>query len=387
MKKTSVTSVGLTTAATSTATNEQQQSALPQQLKVRLYHLFGQIEKEFELIYAENQRLQKQTDVTAFRPNAESTDLNGSKNIFQAQNTSGSTTPPKTLTKPIKPNKIQNNLFFQKFPKQLNARDIMQTIKSSQQQNKYDVKPYATIKGLRDGVWDVCCAKTPEQDLLVGTACADSTSSLWLVNSNNTEPVHMVQQYCGHTGSVNSIRLHPKFLLHNNLVLTGSGDHQAHIWQYVDNGLGLSSDGDFGSGVPSTQQPTIANTMRMPICKFEGHTDACIAADWFPDCENIATASWDRTANIYNIESGKIIRTLQHDDQLTNVTLHPSSKIILTSSKDTTFKIWDLRDFVYSVNIYQGHTRSVNSAVFITDDKIATTSDDQTCKVIYVTSN
>lgn len=126
---------------------------------------------------------------------------------------------------------------------------------------------------------------------------------------------------------------------------------------------------------------TNPSVIRSPIKRYQGHSDACIAAEWFPDGELIATASWDRTANVYNVETGKNLCNLQHDDYLTNVTIHKSHKIILTSSKDTTFKIWDFRDPICSVQIYQGHTRSVNSAIFIGDDKIATSSDDHHLKL------
>lgn len=144
----------------------------------------------------------------------------------------------------------------------------------------------------------------------------------------------------------------------------------------------------------SNHSPSIANhsnntnelfanpsVIRSPIKRYIGHQDACIAAEWFPDGEFLATASWDRTANVYNVETGKTLCNLQHDDHLTNVTIHKTYKIILTSSKDTTFKIWDFRDPICSVQIYQGHNRSVNSAIFIGDDKIATSSDDHTVKI------
>lgn len=216
-----------------------------------------------------------------------------------------------------------------------------------------------------------------------------------------------VQQYCGHTGSVNSIRFHPKFFTDaTNLILTGSGDSEAHIWQCVlspvnnslestsevflnynncysfatnqnniaygsnTNRLGLTSPLQaqqlqytsttsnllHHSTSNNSYQDLIANApiIRSPIKRFEGHSDACIAAEWFPDGELIATASWDRSANIYNVETGKVLCTLQHDDLLTNVNIHSFQKIILSSSKDTTFKVWDFRDPICSVNVYQG---------------------------------
>ncbi len=130
-------------------------------------------------------------------------------------------------------------------------------------------------------------------------------------------------------------------------------------------------------------QELISNiaTIRSPIKRYEGHSDTCIAAEWFPNGELIATGSWDRSANIYNVETGKMLCSLQHDDYLTNVNIHSTHKIILTSSKDCTFKVWDFRDPICSVNVYQGHARAVNSAIFVNEDKIATSSDDQTLKL------
>ena len=117
--------------------------------------------------------------------------------------------------------------------------------------------------------------------------------------------------------------------------------------------------GQISGGTTAADYSELISTpsvIRSPIRRYEGHSDACIAAEWFPDGELLATASWDRTANVYNVETGKILCNLQHDDYLTNVTAHMSQKIILTASKDTTFKIWDFRDPICSVQIYQVFT-------------------------------
>lgn len=222
-------------------------------------------------------------------------------------------------------------------------------------------------------------------------------------NTNLQTSGFCIQQYCGHTGSVNSIRFHPRFFTDaTNLILTASGDSQAHIWQCILspvndslestsevvlnynncysfamqnspgtcnlNGIGsppnvrqqlqhTSTTSNLMQSQPNNRyQELISNTpiIRSPIKRYEGHADVCIAAEWFPDGELLTTASWDRTANVYNVETGKVLCTLQHDDLLTNVNIHPVQKIILTSSKDTTFKVWDFRDPICSVNVYQG---------------------------------
>jgi WD40 repeat protein len=344
-----------------------------------------------------------------------------------------------------------------------------------------------TLSGHRDGIWDINCLAIPEHlivsnnnvngttnNVLLGTASADNTARLWYFNAATTSTAvssscqqfisspssasqqqqqqqHLqtsgfcIQEYSGHTGSVNSLRFHPKFFSEaTNLILTGGGDCQAHIWQCVLSATTTGASDTFESGyesysnchsmamssyyhlppatVSSSASPSLPMSMSMscpwssgpgghslfqspsssasaiqtqqkknnkmemamirsPIRRYEGHTDACIAAEWFPDGELLATASWDRTANVYNVETGKALCQLQHDDYLTNVSIHRSHKIILTASKDTTFKVWDFRDPICSVQIYQGHSRTVNSAIFVGDAQIATASDDHTVKV------
>lgn len=168
-----------------------------------------------------------------------------------------------------------NNLSFPKFKP--NAREfIMQSIKNTSAQivNKNNgnlqAKLQTTLSGHSDGIWDINVQSIPNHlinfkqhnsanNLLIGTASADSTARLWYLNSqlnnynntiNNLSPstnvsslMHQtppqqqhqqqlqqlisngfcVQQYCGHSGSVNSIRFHPRFFTDaTNLILTGN---------------------------------------------------------------------------------------------------------------------------------------------------------------------
>ena len=55
------------------------------------------------------------------------------------------------------------------------------------------------------------------------TSFLDQTCRLWWVDNSAC-----LLQYCGHDGSVNSIRFHPAS---QELVLTACGDHTAHIWR------------------------------------------------------------------------------------------------------------------------------------------------------------
>jgi len=50
--------------------------------------------------------------------------------------------------------------------------------------------------------------------------------------------------------------------------------------------------------------------VHQPALELLGHTGAVIAADWLSASSHVITASWDRTANMYDAETGALITTL-----------------------------------------------------------------------------
>uniref|UniRef100_A0AAV2JSR0 WD repeat-containing protein 37 n=1 Tax=Knipowitschia caucasica TaxID=637954 RepID=A0AAV2JSR0_KNICA len=73
---------------------------------------------------------------------------------------------------------------------------------------------------------------------------------------------------------------------------------------------------------------------------------------------------------------------LWHDQELTHCCTHPTQRLVVTASRDTTFRLWDFRDpSIHSVNVFQGHTDTVTSAVFTVGDNVVSGSDDRTVKV------
>lgn len=76
------------------------------------------------------------------------------------------------------------------------------------------------------------------------------------------------------------------------------------------------------------------------------------------------------------------LSTTGHDQELTHVCAHPSQQLLVTSSQDTTFRLWDFRTPpIHSVNVFQGHSKAVNAAVFSQRDNVISGSDDHTVKV------
>lgn len=103
-----------------------------------------------------------------------------------------------------------------------------------------------------------------------------------------------------------------------------------------------------------------ASTLRTPVCEIGGHSGAISAAEWLSGAEQVITASWDRLAMLHDVETGLMLTTLAgHDLELTHTSTHPSQKLAVTSSRDTTFRLWDFRENVHSVSVFQGHTEYV----------------------------
>lgn len=50
--------------------------------------------------------------------------------------------------------------------------------------------------------------------------------------------------------------------------------------------------------------------LRTPVKELTGHTSVVSAADWMPNGDQIITASWDRTATLFDLETGELVQSL-----------------------------------------------------------------------------
>ena len=125
--------------------------------------------------------------------------------------------------------------------------------------------------------------------------------------------------------------------------------------------------------------------MLRPVLGLVGHSNALSGAAWMGPAGLIATASWDHSAQVYDVASGgsKALRTLAgHDGALTVVAAASSSSVVLTGSRDCTARLWDARFKMPLLHVFQGHSNTVTSVLFSNDDAVAlTASEDRTVKV------
>ena len=140
----------------------------------------------------------------------------------------------------------------------------------------------------------------------------------------------------GHKGSVSAVAFSPD----GKLVLTGSYDHTARLW-----------DAATGEAVAT----------------LTGHTDGVTAVAFSPDGKRILTGSADRTAMLWDTATGKRLATLAgHGGFVWAVAFSPDGARVITGSNDSTAKLWDAATGA-AVATLVGHGGSVNAVAFSPD--------------------
>lgn len=349
-------------------------SILNPALRGRLYELFGQIEREFENLYSENLALHER--VETLNEKLEKELYLSSLDNRAADLVDSETGAHKAVSK--QKSSQATNLIKTTHKLKAQTSKIVSSFKGSILTTNLS-REYI---GHRDGVWEVSVSKTGQQ--ILGTASADHTARIW-----GAESGLCLLQYVGHGGSVNSIRFHPL----QELVVTASGDSTAHIWRVnvhspavIEQTHAHSSEDELSEkeekSLEDAEQLPEGSILRTPMSELTGHLGVVIAADWLTGGEQVITASWDRTANLYDVQTGELLHSLSgHDQELTYVSAHPTQRLGVTCSKDTTFRLWDFREPVHSVSVFQGHTESVTSATFASGDKVISGSDDRSTKL------
>jgi WD40 repeat protein len=120
----------------------------------------------------------------------------------------------------------------------------------------------------------------------------------------------------------------------------------------------------------------------MQIALLSGHQDAVDSAVFSPDGKRVVTASWDRTARVWDVATGKqIVRFSGHQDLVYSAAFSPDGRRVLTASDDKTARVWDAATGQVIAQL-TGHLGPVFSAVFSADgQRVVTASDDKTVRV------
>jgi WD40 repeat protein len=173
-------------------------------------------------------------------------------------------------------------------------------------------------------------------------------ATLW-----NRDTLKPVMRYSPH-GAVASASMSPD----GKLVVTGSWDHSAKIWD--------------------------AQTGRA-IRKLEGgHTGYVNTAEFSPDGTLVLTASDDGTAKLWDIATGKLtgVTFEDHGDRVLSATFSPDGALVLTTSGDKMGRLWDARTGELKKEL-PGHRWAVLCGRFSADGSLVITGSQDNRAIIW----
>jgi WD40 repeat protein len=231
----------------------------------------------------------------------------------------------------------------------------------------------------------------------VVTASEDKTVRLW-----DSQIGFEVRPLTGHQGPV----YRAEFSVDGSRIVTASWDGKAIIWDAATGNISLALPGQPGGGALGHREGGLLSaafsgdglqvatassdkTARIWDAKtgrelrvLTGHDDSVSSISFGPHGQRVVTASWDKTARIWDVETGKVVRVLAgHDDKVSAAMFSADGARVVTASWDKTARIWDVETGKV-VRVLAGHDDKVSTAMFSADgSRVATASWDKTARI------
>jgi WD40 repeat protein len=116
--------------------------------------------------------------------------------------------------------------------------------------------------------------------------------------------------------------------------------------------------------------------------RVHSHQDRIVAVAFSPDGKLALTGSWDKTARLWDVATGKVLGPpLEHQDAVVAVAFSPDGKTVLTGSDDNTARLWEVATGK-ALGPPLKHLGRVTAVAFSPDGKtVLTASWDKTAQV------
>ncbi len=124
------------------------------------------------------------------------------------------------------------------------------------------------------------------------------------------------------------------------------------------------------------------NAEPIPIHILLGHMHSVDCVQFSPNGKTVVTVSKDSTARLWDVTTGRMLSVLKgHRDRVLDARFSPDNICVATASADKTVKVWNLETGALIHN-FQGHEGQVYKVRFSTDGRrVVSTSQDKTAKI------